>query len=373
MKKKITYQYYTTDNIDRYETPYKIIIGERSNGKTYSVKKKIIDTLKNEDVQFIYMRRRHSYIVRSICEKVFADINKYAEKELGGMIQYNVNGNFYIQQESGIKIIGHSIAVEDAYNKKGISFPNVKIVLFDEFIDKEYMLDELELFMNIMSTISRGNEHNMTVYMLGNTVSKACPYFGLFGIEPSQLKQGKISVVSHKRGVSASIEYCKTLLLNSRTLSEKKNKFVGFDDDETVAMIMFGEWEAKSLPVHSIDGVGWNCKDRLLIPIYITGLEKVFELSIKLDGIPCGFCRVVNTQDGKVNKLIKYNFSYDGTQLKNDKGFIPTFNHVTSLLDTSTKTLFDIFMECIRCGRILYTDIQDGTEFLTIYNTLIKK
>jgi hypothetical protein len=372
MKKKVTYQYYSLDNIDRYDTSYKIIIGERSNGKTYSVKKKIIDTLKNEDVQFIYMRRRHAYIVRSICEKVFADINKYAEKELGAIIQYNINGEFYLEKEDGeIKIIGHSIAVEDAYNKKGISFPNTKYILFDEFIDKEYMLEELELFMNVMSTITRGNEHNLTVYMLGNTVSKACPYFKLFGIDPSQLRQGKISVISHKRGVSAAVEYCKTLLLNSKTLSDKKNKFIGFDDDETVSMIMFGSWEAKSLPIHSIDGVTWNCKDRMLIPIYITGLEKTFEISISVEGVPVGFCRIPNTQDGNVNQLIKYNISYDGTQLKTVDGYVPTFNHITSLIDVSTKMLLDIFIECVRCGRVLYTNIQDGTEFLTIFNALM--
>lgn len=370
MKKKVTYQYYTLDNIDRYETAYKLVVGERSNGKTYSVKKRIIDRIKTEDIKFIYMRRRHPYIVRSICEKVFADINKYAEEQLGDFIKYNVNGEFYIEQGETIKVIGHAIAVEDAYKKKGISFPGTSIVLFDEFIDKEYMIDELELFLNIMSTISRGNENKMTVYMLGNTVSKSCPYFKLFGIDVNRLKQGKIAVVSHKKGVTAAIEYCKTLLLNASVITEKKNKFVGFDDDETVSMIMFGEWEAKALPTKSIDGVTWNCETRRPIPIYVTGLGKTFELSIKSDGVPIGFCRSVNTQDGKVNEFVRYNFSTCGMQLRNKTGNIPTFNHITTLLDENTMRLLKVYMECIKCGRVLYTDIQDGTEFLTTMELL---
>ena len=367
--KLITNDFYTLDRILNFKTSYYMIIGERSNGKTYSVKDRIIKMLKDKpDKKFIYLRRRHDYIVRTKTMEVFADINNVVFNELGTYINYSPNKGFYLENDEDNRI-GWALSIEDAYNFKGVPFPDVEIILFDEFIDKEYMEKELELFINLISTITRGND--CEIFMLANTVSRNCPYFELFGIDISKLKKGTISVVQHHNGVSVAIEYCKTLVFEGKDISHKKNKYVGFDGNETVQMVMYGDWEHESLPTLKIDGVYWNCKTRRLIPIYFSDIRSVYEISISLDGIPIGFCRRVNTQQGKVNRKILYNISPDGIELTNINGTVPLFrNKSQMLMDNATYNLLNIFLECLKCGRVLFTDALEGTEFLQLISRL---
>ena len=363
--KLITNDYYSLDKITQSKTPYYIIIGERSNGKTYSVKDRIKQMLyDNPDAKFVYLRRRHDYIVRTKTMEVFADINDKVFELLGSYINYSPNKGFYLEDDED-KQIGWALSVEDAYKYKGVPFKDVKIILFDEFIDKEYMEKEIELFINIISTVTRGNE--CEIFMLANTVSRNCPYFDLFGIDVSKLRKGTINIVHHHNGVSATIEYCKTLVFDGKDVKSKKNKYVGFDGNETVQMVMFGDWEHDNLPTTEIDGVMWNCKSRILIPIYFSDSRSVYEISIKLDGIPVGFCRRVNTQDGKVNAKIRFNISPDCIKLSNKNGAVPTFRKPSKILmGEEIFNYLSLFLECVKTGRVLYTNALDGTEFLQI-------
>ena len=59
-KIKYTTDWYHLDRILQYDVPNRMIIGMRRNGKTYSVKERIINRLAEEDnFQFVSLRRDH--------------------------------------------------------------------------------------------------------------------------------------------------------------------------------------------------------------------------------------------------------------------------------------------------------------------------
>ena len=81
------------------------------------------------------------------------------------------------------------------------------------------MEQELVLFQHIMSTISRYRE-NLKVIMLGNTISRFCPYFELFNIDHKRIKHGETGIIKHKRGVTIVVHRtkkpCKTNRRNEK-------------------------------------------------------------------------------------------------------------------------------------------------------------
>lgn len=365
-KKIQTTEYYSLSKILSHPSSYYMIIGERSNGKTYSVKKRIIEKAK-EGGEFVYLRRLHRYIVRKKMFKVFDDIQDIALKELDSKMFYSTEQGFFIDNETEIKSIGYVTSLEDGMSEKGVSFHNVKTILFDEFIDESYSDIEIERFLNLISTICRERD-DVEIFMLGNTVSRYCPYFDLFGIDIKKVKQGNIYRYSHLNGVTCSLEYCKNKV--QQIGKNKTNKYTGFDNNKTVDMIMYGDWEYAETNTKSVDGIGWS-SNRQLIPAYVTALGLCYEMSIYSSKHPIAFVRKPNTQNGLVKERIKYNLSYDNSVLLNSKsGVVPRFSKVSKFFDESTIEQLEILNECIKCSRIVFDTYETGTEFLKAYEKI---
>jgi len=359
----------------KYEVPYRLIIGSRSNGKTYAMKKIIIDRLaENKDFQFGYCRRLHSYIVRDKLVNLFDDIEDYCVERLGSPITFNTKNGFYLVNDKEKKTIGHAFCVEDSMKYKGLSYPKIKLLFFDEFMDTDgYMDGETSRFLNIISTIRRMRK-DFECVMVANTITEYCPYFELFKIDLRKIKQGHITYGEHLKGVKFAIEWCRYLDFNYGTMNQGKDDFFGFDDNNETSMIMNGTWETENLLTNEIDDVKWNYKDRRLIPIYFTGFNKVFEISYTGGKkYPVVFFRRVNTQDGKVNENIKFNVALDDVVLTNKNGIVPRFATLSPLMGDGILEIMSMFDECLKCGRYLTTNPLEGTEFLTIYREIMKR
>lgn len=368
-KKKYTTEYFDiTPILAKYDTTYYMIYGEREDGKSYSIKKLVIDDYKMRGKRFVYMRRCHSHIVRRNMIKVFDDLQWYAEQELDSKIYFDPQIGFYIIGENGQnEVIGYCTSIQDCMSAKSIPLVNIGFILFDEFIDYNYFDNEKSMFMHAISTICRPPNENVKIFMLGNTISKDCVYFKMFNIDTRKIHQGEPYYIIHKLGVTATVYHTPTKVddIKSRT---KSNKYIGFDDDETVNMIMFGEWEYNHCITSTIDGVGWNCY-RNLIPIYLTALGNVYEFTINMDiQVPILFIRKVNTQYGKCKTTIRYNLTYDRTvNLINKNGIVPTITKVNSLVDDSLLELWEMANKCIECGRVIFDKIETGGEFQNLY------
>ena len=362
-------KWYRFDRLDKYNAPIKVVIGERGNGKTYATKDRVLNKYANDKGKFLYLRRTHKQIKRQNMRKVFEDIYDKCYDILGGFVQYSSDLGFYYtngEDETPI-IIGFATSLEDAFDIKGIPWNEITTIWFEEFL--EYgndMQDEIARFLNIVSTVVRKRD-NVEIIMLANTVTRYSIYFSLLGINPTKLKQGEIGYIKHENGAIVTVEYCSTI--NIVNGEKAKNKYLGFDNNATTEMILYGAWEYDTVNISNIDTIGWSCK-RYLIPVYLTALGEVFEMSVYESDNPILFVRKINTQNGIVRKEIEYNLSYDDSlHLYTSKGeIVPMYGRVSKFMGTHICTYMDIVTECLRCKRVVYDKMDTGSDFKKIYD-----
>lgn len=386
-KKRYTTEYVNKEImrvIEKYpQVAYYIFFGERKDGKTYGGKEYALNkTVFQDHKKFIYLRRLHSHIVKSKMRKEFDDM-KNVIKDIYGVekhICYDTQKGFYYEDKEE-EIIGYAMAIEDCMNVKSIPFTEIGCIIFDEFIDYHYMDNEIQYFLNIIDTICR-DYPDIKIFMFGNTINKFSPYYELFGFDPRKLKQGEAYYLQHSLGVKAVVMHTPTRVKDIRT-KEKTSRYIGFDNNESVNMIMFGEWDYDHCNTQIIDGVTWNSMKHL-VPMYITGIKQTFELSIHTESpLPILFIRDINTQNGKVRKEIKYNLAYDNTVLltkqitdsnsKKKNVYVPTINCVNGLVDKLTLDLYKKCLLCIDSGRVIFNSIATGSDFLNMITEIRKR
>ena len=255
-------QYYSIEPILREKAHYNIIIGERSNGKTYSVLKKAVIDYVKKGCQSALLRRMQEDFVGKRGSGLFEPLINNNEiknitNENWDSVYYYASRWYlckYIETEKGnIERITdktpfmYGFALSQMEHEKGTGYPNVTNIIFDEFITRmAYLRDEFVLFMNTLSTIIRSRD-NVTIFMLGNTVNKYCPYFDEMGLRHiKDMKQGEIDVyqLKHTSGkvLKVAVEYCKPFEKG------KKSDFYFAFDNQKLEMITSGIWEIDIYP-----------------------------------------------------------------------------------------------------------------------------
>ena len=251
-------KFYSTSAIDKRDATYNLIFGERSNGKTYALLLKTLKDYVKNNHQMAYVRRWKEDITGRRAAQLFAGINengevsKLTKGEFTGVHYFS--GKFYLctYDENGkavygdTNILGFTFSLSDGEHNKSTSYPNIKTIVFDEFLtNKIYLNDEFVHFMNTVSTIVRKRE-DVKIYMLGNTVNKYCPYFKEMGLEHIQkMQQGTIDVYKYGDShLTVAVEYCKTL---DNGDSKGANKYFAFNNPK-LSMITGGAWELNIYP-----------------------------------------------------------------------------------------------------------------------------
>lgn len=318
----------------------------------------------------MYLRRRKEQRTRAKMVKLFEDISDYCIDTLGTWIEYSTDKGFYLPFNDGSSdIIGYCTSIDDSSNIKGVPYNDIDTIFFDEFLEYGAQIDdEISRFLNIISTIVRKRD-NVEIFMIANTVTKFSPYFELFGIDPKKLKMGEIAYMKHANGVSCAVEYCESKnIING---IKARNKYIGFDNNATSNMILYGEWEYEVVNTDNIDGISWKA-NRMLLPFYITALGEVYELSMYYEKNPVAFVRKINTQNGFVKEFVKYNLSYDNSlQLSNVRGIVPTYGEFNNILiDKRTMDLYNKFKATINAKRVVFDNMASGSDFMKIFKNL---
>lgn len=249
--------FYKLDSILKKKAQYNMIIGERSNGKTYAVLEYVVKQYFENKGTFAYVRRWHEDVIGRRANDVFSAlihdkvIEKYSKGFYSGV--YYFSGKFYLcnyDEKTGKPIyndsdvLGYTFALSENEHNKSISYPTITTIMFDEFLTKQtYFKDEFVLFMNTVSTIVRQRE-NVTIFMLGNTVNKYCPYFNEMGISNiDKMKQGTIDVYRYGDSkLKVAVEYCASLE------SQKSNNYYFAFNNPKLQMITSGVWELDMYP-----------------------------------------------------------------------------------------------------------------------------
>ena len=251
-------KYYSTTNIDKKNATYNVIFGERSNGKTYALLKKGVVEYFKTGKQIAYVRRWKEDIIGRRASSLFEGLNANGEvkritKDAFSGIHYWA-GKWYLcnYDEKGkaifadTDIICFAFALSDGEHDKSASFPDVGLIIFDEFLtNRLYLNDEFILFMNTVSTIVRRRE-DVKIYMLGNTVNKYCPYFQEMGLEHVQkMKQGTIDLYAYgNSALTVAVEYCNSPDSKNK---EASHKYFAFNNPK-LEMITGGAWELNIYP-----------------------------------------------------------------------------------------------------------------------------
>lgn len=249
-------KFYSLTNILSKKCQYNMIIGERSNGKTYAALKYILEQYVTKGKQGAYLRRWKEDYRGKRGEQLFASLveNGYVSQltdEVWTNVIYKA-GRWYLSrfdEDLNKNILDDEpfcfgFALNDMEHDKSVSYPKVTTIVFDEFLTRKFYLpNEFVIFVNVLSTIIR-HRQDVTILMLGNTVNKYCPYFNEMGLKHIQdMKIGTIDVYTYGDSqLRVAVEYCKPN-------EEGKASDVYFTfDNPALQMITNGLWEIGLYP-----------------------------------------------------------------------------------------------------------------------------
>lgn len=255
-------KYYSLKKILSYDPDFAVIIGPRSNGKTYSCLEHFIKEYCSKGSEFAIIRRWADDFKGKRGKMMFAAlednsvIQKYTNGQWSNIVFQSMQFWFgkYLDGKlvTSDKPIGYAFAISQMEHDKSTSYPRVNNILFDEFMTRSeygYLNNEFVMFMNVLSTImrERGEVTNVKIFMCGNTVNFTCPYFNEMGLTNiKRMKPGTIDIYEYgDSGLRVVVEYSEPFKGEYTS-----NKYFAFNNPR-LKMITGGEngsWEIDIYP-----------------------------------------------------------------------------------------------------------------------------
>lgn len=173
-------KYYSLRKCLSYNRYLNILIGGRGIGKTYQLKKYVIEQYLKSKKQFVWVRRYKTEIKEATDGFFTKHKNNYPGHK------FSIRGKTaYIDGKQA----GRFIALTNADILKGSDdFSAVTTIVYDEFIIdnkssfRRYLPNELRVFTDLQETIFRTRQDGK-VFMLANALSMVNPYCLAFGIK----------------------------------------------------------------------------------------------------------------------------------------------------------------------------------------------
>lgn len=247
-------KYYSLREILKRQARYNMVIGERSNGKTFAVQEYAIRQYFKDRSQLAIIRRWQDDFIGKRGQTMFdgvvqADVVRKASGGEWTDIYYHASRWYFCRYEDDKRIIlddpfAYGFAITSGEHDKSTSYPRIRTCLFDEFLTrKAYVPDEFTHFMNVLSTIIRQRD-DVTIFMLGNTVNRYCPYFREMGLNHvAKMKPGDIDVYNYgSSGLRVAVEYA------APTKDGKPSDVYFAFDNPKLRMITGGSWELDIYP-----------------------------------------------------------------------------------------------------------------------------
>ena len=345
---------------------YLVMIGQRSNGKSYATKELLIrKALKGE--LFTYLRRRKEDIQDYMVVEYFADMVIPDDKGKSAILKitrgkYNavkvLKKSIYLTDDREDKedkepdlLIGYAHALSEVERLKSRQFPAVQYIAFEEFIATGlYLWEEPSKLQGYVSSIFRNRPG--TVIMIGNTISRVCPYFTEWSLDrlPKQA-QGSLELYTyHTDDVETRIG-----VFLCGTLNQNSGMFFG----AAAKMIVGGMWDREEQPRLDKDRVEYNTLYTMVFDFSKQACFLMSFLQLKTDHTKMlWYVEPKTTEIKKYTRVISpaVNESRLYTQ-----DFIP--------INDREKVLMSYFKE----GKIAYSDNLTGTEFLRCIAQLHKR
>ena len=366
-RSKVDTEYYDVSHIDKFNAHYNVIFGKRSNGKTYSVLKKLIVNHAQKGEQGAYLRRyREDFKGKrgaTMFDSLIAndEISKATDGKWTTVKFYSDRWYFAKPDEDDPgRLIADSVpfcygfSLAQMEHDKSTSYPLVTTVIFDEFISRiGYLPNEFVLFMNVLSTIIR-QRNNVKIYMLGNTVNKYCPYFQEMGLKHiEQMEPGHIDIYTYgESNLRVACEYTQNHNIEGR----KSDVYFAFDNPN-LQMITGGAWELDLYPHLPRE---YEIKD-IVFKYFVSFNDNILQCEV-IELPDCRFT-YVHRKTGEIrhpDKDIVFSAEYD-----------PRPNHIRNIRKNGSKICKKI-LNFYREDRVFYQD-NDVGEVIRNYMMFCQK
>lgn len=332
---------------------HKVVIGGRSWGKSYQIKKLILNdgmagnpgvVIRWNDVDILKKRGDKYYKGEN-----FIPDNKH-------VLYYSNTWRLVNKDEAFSKgiDIAYALAVNTAYHDDSTNFPDTQNILFDEFISKSYIDTEMYAkFQRLIGTIVRDRK-NINIWYSGNTLNKFNIIFMEWGVNIGELEQGKINHIITKNGLEVAIDY-----LPDRTTGSIV-EYTGKKSDNS------GEWDETKFP-KVIENITFKklCTQKTKVPIvFSNGREHIQVYIGRGFSAPIMGCKLIDVIPNSTQVI----FTPNPTNKKCTQIISLPFN------GNSEKFYFiKIILECIYNRRVLYDMNYTGDLLQYIINQLKEK
>lgn len=351
--------HYNIDNIDKENALFNIILGEKSNGKSYQVKhKKAVEHYLKTGKRFILIRRWREDISNLWIEQYFADVDvlKLTNGKYNCITQYRKvlylsNYNLETSKVTRGEKIGYVVALSTEQHLSSGSFLDVDVIIFEEFFERgSYLPHEPDRFMIFYSTIDR-KRGTTKVYCVGNSISKVCPYIKEWGLDKifHDIKQGEIKtkvIYNEDTEVKIAIEFCKA--------SGGKSVTIG----NASSMIDKGTWQTFPQPK---------------LPKSYNDYEKLYRFGLCFKGFK--FIAEL-LSDGKnlcwfvypFNKEFDYDIIVISDEIRIDSNWFTNIYNIQTK-NPKLQNILNTFTE----DKIFYSSDLCGTDFKQVINFSIRR
>ena len=197
-------EWYNPQKMLSYNQFLNFVIGGRDIGKTFAMKKYLLQQFVKNGKQSLYLRRnkteldgidKESFFPRIMLEQIFPN---YEEVEVNvsrtqtkivftSTLKDFENGEFIITSGKIMlngRVVIYLKSLSTWVNLKGSEYDNVFFIMFDEVLidtssNKRYLKNEVEAFLNLLISVFRQRK-NCHVYLLSNAANINNPYFAYF-------------------------------------------------------------------------------------------------------------------------------------------------------------------------------------------------
>lgn len=343
-------KFYDISNMLKTDAEYMILLGQRSNGKSYQVKKTCIEDAINGK-KFVYMRRWKDDIKQRNVSSYFDDmpVLQMTKGKWDGI--QAINGYIYFVNYDTLghittkEIIGRYIALNEHERYKSQVFSGYKNFIYEEFItDAMYLDDEPRLLQQMVSTVARLEK--IRVFLVGNTLSRVCPYFKEWSLDGVlKQKQGTIELYHYhmdETTVTIAVEYC-------ANTNNKNTMFFG----QSAKQIISGEWDVKEVPK---------------LPKKKEEYEKVYEILIEYQSFKFVLELLIEPNDGGAICYV-YPFTSRRNIIRIISDKFSDSPYITSRLDVNRRPE-KIIMNLLRLDKVCYSDNLTGADFKKVIENI---
>ena len=381
-KKDLGIQWYSLDEILKHNVQYYMIFGERSNGKSFAVDKYVIDKFFQEGEQFALVKRYEEDIKSKHMENLFAkELIDYMLTEYNHHVKF-YRGKWLVWEDGASEKIndcltfGFAFSLANVNRTKSTSYPDVTTVLYEEFMSlkaDDYLPDEVNLLLNLVSTIARFR-HNVKIFMLANAISKYSPYSKALGIKLHRMKKGEIIVkeYTNDKGFKTrfAIERSENVDVYDNADNEEKIVYNIFGNSGVGGMITSGDFETHPYP-RRVGRVTFDefreKKDDIII-----GKKYATKFTIRFEDY---HYRIYLIEDGKYilgfREVDERNVSSHNTLFTingvTEKRGIVNISNLAWYNDPRINRIVNIFVACMRQGDFVTLSDDDGENIVNAF------